>query len=161
MAQQRENRPGDGAGAKQSAAQKATAQQHAGAASDKEHSSVPQLVRQLSSEVTTLFTKEISLARSEMRESVQEAKTGVIAMTGGGVVLLAGLIVLLMAAVYGLANFIALWLSALIVGAVVAIIGFIMVKSGQSKLKADSFKPERTSHEMQRDRDNIKRGTVQ
>lgn len=128
---------------------------------EKEHSSVPQLIRQLTSDATTLFTKEISLARSEIRESVQEAKTGVMAMTGGGVVMLAGLFVLLMAAVYGLATVLPLWASALIVGGVVTIIGFIMLKSGQSKLSADAFKPERTARELQKDRDAMKRGTLQ
>lgn len=128
---------------------------------EKEHSSVPKLVRQLTSEVTSLFTKELSLARSEVRESVTDAKKGVGAMASGGVVLLAGMIVLLMAAVYGLATALSLWLSALIVGGVVTIIGFIMVKSGQSKLKADSFKPDRTIHEMQKDRESVKKGAVQ
>lgn len=123
---------------------------------DREHNTVPNLVRQLTSDVTSLFTKEISLARSEMRESVKDAKTGLASMTGGGVVLLAGMIVLLMAAVYGLATVLSLWLSALIVGGVVTIIGFIMLKSGQSKLKAGSFKPDRTMHEMQKDREALK-----
>lgn len=123
---------------------------------DREHSSVPKLVRQLTSEVTSLFTKELSLARSEMRESVQEAKAGVTSMAGGGVIMLAGMIILLMSAVYGLATVLSLWLSALIVGGVVSIIGLIMLKSGQSKLKADSFKPDRTIHEMKKDREAVK-----
>lgn len=82
-------------------------------------------------------------------------------MTSGGVVMLAGLFVLLMAAVYGLATVLPLWASALIVGGVVSIIGFIMLKSGQSKLNAESFKPERTARELQKDRDTVKRGTLQ
>lgn len=161
MAQQRENRPGDGQAEKRAAEQAAARQQapqpehRTPTAAEKEHSSVPKLVRQLTSDVTSLFTKEISLARSEMRESVQEAKAGVVAMTGGGVVLLAGLIVLLMAGVYGLATVWPLWLSALVVGGVVAIIGAVMLKSGQSKIQPKSFKPERTIHEMEKDRESI------
>lgn len=128
---------------------------------EKEHSSVPSLIRQLTNEASSLFTKEISLARSEIRESVQEAKAGMMAMTSGGVVMVAGLFVLLMAAVYGLATILPLWASALIVGAVVTIIGFIMLKAGQSKLSAESFKPERTARELQKDRDTVRRGTLQ
>src|SRR5690606_20733426 len=130
MAQHRDPRTGDGSSVTPPPiTQTAGGQQRT--TTEKEHSSVPTLVRQLTSEVTSLFTKEISLARSEMRESVNQAKAGAIAMTSGGIVLLAGTIILLMAAVYGLATVLSLWLSALIVGGVVCLIGFIMLKSGQ------------------------------
>ena len=65
--------------------------------------SVPHLLRLLTAEITTLFSKEVSLARAELRESIGGIKTGLVALMSGGIVLLAGLIVLLMAAVYGLA----------------------------------------------------------
>lgn len=114
--------------------------------------SVPHLLRLLTSEVTTLFSKEVSLARAEVREAVNGVKTGLVSMVTGGVVLLAGLIILLWSAVYGLANFMDLWLAALIVGGVVALIGFSMVNAGKHKLDADALKPRRTVESIKEDR---------
>lgn len=118
--------------------------------------SVPHLLRQLTGDVTSLFSKEVSLARAEMREAVHDVKTGLMSLTSGSVVLLAGLIVLLMSAVYGLATVLALWLSALIVGGVVTIAGLLMVKSGRSKLSAGSLAPRRTAHAIKEDRDTVR-----
>lgn len=114
--------------------------------------SVPHLLRLLTSEVTTLFSKEISLARAEARESIHEAKAGIVALLGGSVVLLAGLIVLLMAAVYGLATRMELWMAAAIVGGAVTLLGLIMVASGKSKLSADELRPDRTVRALRQDR---------
>lgn len=119
-------------------------------------STVPHLLRQLTSEVTTLFSKEVSLARAEVRETVHGVKTGVISLLTGSIVLLAGVIVLLMAAVYGLATMMALWLSALIVGGAVTAIGLIMVSAGKHKLDADALKPHRTVDSIREDREALK-----
>lgn len=119
-------------------------------------STVPHLLRQLTSEVTTLFSKEVSLARAEMRETVHGVKAGVISLLTGSVVLLAGVIVLLMAAVYGLATTMTLWMAALIVGGAVTLVGLIMVASGKSKLDADALKPHRTVDSIREDRDALK-----
>jgi hypothetical protein len=118
--------------------------------------SVPHLLRQLTGEITNLFSKEVSLARAEVREAVNGFKTGVVALLAGGVVLLAGLIVLLMAAVYGLATKMDLWMAALIVGGAVTIVGLIMVASGKGKLDADALKPDRTMNSLREDRRTMK-----
>jgi hypothetical protein len=118
--------------------------------------SVPHLLRQLTGEITTLFSKEVSLARAEVREAVHGVKTGIVALISGSIVLLAGVIVLLMAAVYGLATTMELWLAALIVGGVVSVAGLIMVASGKSKLDADSLKPDRTARSLRQDRATMK-----
>lgn len=119
-------------------------------------STVPHLLRQLTSEVTTLFSKEVSLARAEVRETVHGVKTGVISLLSGSIVLLAGVIVLLMAAVYGLATTMQLWLAALIVGGAVTLVGLIMVSAGKRKLDADALKPRRTVDSIREDRDALK-----
>lgn len=119
-------------------------------------STVPHLLRQLTSEVTTLFSKEVSLARAEVRETVHGVKTGVISLLTGSIVLLAGVIVLLMAAVYGLATTMQLWTAALIVGGAVTLVGLIMVASGKNKLDADALKPHRTVDSIREDRDALK-----
>ncbi|MEY4643124.1 MAG: hypothetical protein RLZZ227_3118 [Pseudomonadota bacterium] len=126
---------------------------------DNEHVSsgtVPHLLRQLTGEVTSLFTKEVSLARAELRETVSGIKTGLVSLTSGSIVLLAGVIVLLMAAVYGLAEVMALWLAALIVGGVVSAIGLSMVAVGKRKLDADVLKPQRSIDAVKEDRAAMK-----
>jgi xanthine/uracil permease len=94
--------------------------------------SVVGLLRQLSREVPALFTKELALAKVELQTSLNTLKAGIAAVAGGAIVFLAGFIILLMAAVYGLSLFMAPWLAALIVGVVVMIIGFAMLQSGKN-----------------------------
>jgi len=114
--------------------------------------SVAHLLRQLTTEVTSLFSKEVSLARAEVRENVHELKAGIIGLVMGGVVLLAGAIILLWAAVYGLSNFMDLWLAALIVGGIVSVIGMSMVSAAKSKLGPDVLKTHRTANSLKEDR---------
>lgn len=121
--------------------------------------SVTTLVRELADDITSLFTKEVALAKSEISHSMQEAKAGAMGMISGGSVLYAGFLFLLLAAVLGLANVVELWLAALIVGAAVAIIGFAMVQAGKKKLEPSSFKPEHTIDSLKKDR-NAARGAT-
>jgi preprotein translocase subunit SecG len=58
-----------------------------------------------------------------------------------------------------LAQYMEAWLAALIVGAVVAIVGFIMLQSGKKKLDAGSFTPERTQESLRKDKEMVQRRT--
>jgi hypothetical protein len=103
-----------------------------------------------------LFTKELALAKAEMRENLRATKAGVAAVATGGAVMLAGLIVLLMAAVYGLNNVLPSWLSALIVGAAAVIVGWVMVSAGKKQFGVESLKPDHTIHSLQKDAGDIR-----
>ncbi|MEL7558184.1 phage holin family protein [Stutzerimonas chloritidismutans] len=118
--------------------------------------SVGGLLRQLTHEVPSLITKELALAKAEMSESIRATKAGAGSVATGGAVLLGGFIVLLMSAVFALSNVVEPWLAALIVGAVVVVIGMIMVSSGKKKFQASSFKPERTIHSVNKDKEAVK-----
>lgn len=119
-------------------------------------SSVGGLLRQLTHEVPSLVTKELALAKAELSESLRATKAGAASVATGGAVLLGGFIVLLMSAVYGLSKVMEPWLAALIVGAVVVVIGLIMVSAGKKKFEASSFKPERTIHSVNKDKEAVK-----
>jgi hypothetical protein len=121
-----------------------------------ESHSVGGLLRQLGRDVPDLLIKELALARSEIAATAQSTKAGVASLATGAAILMPGVFVLSMAAVYGLALFMPLWGAALIVGGVVTLIGIAMVMAGKKKLEADSLKPERTLHQMHKDRDAIK-----
>lgn len=122
--------------------------------------SVGVLLRELAHEVPSLVTKEIALAKSEARESMRATKAGMAAVATGGAVAMAGLIVLMFAAVYALSEVIVPWAAALIVGAVVMLIGYVMVQSGKKKFEAESLRPDRTMHSLNKDKNAI-RGRTQ
>jgi hypothetical protein len=119
--------------------------------------SIGGLLRQLTREVPELFTKELARAKAELQQSLTTLKAGIAAVAGGAIVLLAGFIILLMAAVYGLGTMMQMWLAALIVGGITLIIGFIMLQSGKKQFEPSHFTPDRTLHAMQQDKDALKR----
>jgi hypothetical protein len=118
--------------------------------------SIGGLLKQLAREIPMLFTKELALAKAEMRENLRATKAGVAAVATGGAVMLAGLIVLMMAAVYGLGTVLPLWGSALVVGAAGLIIGWLMVTAGKKQFEPDALKPDHTIHSLQKDADAIR-----
>lgn len=118
--------------------------------------SVPSLLHQLADDATSLFTKEIRLAKTEIQENVSSVKKGMMSTATGGAVLYAGVLTLLFSAVFGLATVVDLWLSALIIGAVVTIIGFAMLGSGKKKMQASSMKPDHSIDSMKADKRAVK-----
>lgn len=124
--------------------------------SREDDTSIGGLLKQLAREIPMLFTKELALAKAEMRENLRATKAGVAAVATGGAVMLAGLIVLMMAAVYGLGTVLPLWGSALIVGAAGLIIGWLMVTAGKKQFEPDALKPDHTIHSLQKDADAIR-----
>ncbi|WP_286788659.1 MULTISPECIES: phage holin family protein [unclassified Pseudomonas] len=123
---------------------------------DSNSTSIAGLVRQLTREVPSLFTKELALAKAEITEALNTTKAATISMASGGIVLMAGFIMLLLSAVLGLSQVMAPWLAALIVGGVVCIVGLVMVSAGKKKLDPAAFKPERTVNSMQKDKEAVK-----
>ncbi len=99
----------------------------------------------------------MALAKAEFREAANDAKKGVGGIATGGGVAFAGLLFLLLSATYGLAEVVPPWAAALIVGAVVLVIGLVMVSGGKKKLEADSFVPKRTIDSVQKDTAAVKR----
>jgi hypothetical protein len=120
--------------------------------------SVPQLLADMLNELTSLFRKEIQLARAEMGEKVSEAGGAIPGIAGGGALALGGMILLLMAAAAGLARLfeIAPGWGLLIVGVLAALIGYALVRGGMSKLKATNLTPTRTAEQLARDAEAAK-----
>jgi hypothetical protein len=121
--------------------------------------STTSLLRQLLHDAALLMRKELALAASEVRESVDDAKRGGASLVSGGAVLYAGLLFLLGAAAMGLARFMPLWAAVLTIGVVVTLIGLVMVSSGKKKLQPGGFAPERASSSLRKDREAIRRHT--
>lgn len=111
-------------------------------------------------ETSTLVHEEVQLARVEIGEKVSQLGSGVAAIGAGGAILFAGFIVLLFAAVNGLAMFLppehAAWLAPLIIGLIVMIAGYIALAKGRSEFKAENMKPSRTMDSLRRDTEVVK-----
>jgi drug/metabolite transporter (DMT)-like permease len=119
--------------------------------------SLKELFSDLTQSVTTLFRKEIELARAETSEKISQAGVAAGALAAGGILALAALIVLLQALVIALSELgLAPALSALIVGGVVAIIAFALIYKGMNDLKASSLAPTRTVEALRRDAHMVK-----
>jgi hypothetical protein len=111
-------------------------------------------------ETSTLVHEEAELAKAEISEKVSQVGTGVGAIAIGGAIVFAGFIVLLLAAVNGLALLLppdhAAWLAPLIVGLAVMVLGFVALNHGRHELQASNLKPERTMHSLRRDTELVK-----
>ena len=122
-----------------------------------EDDSVPGLVKKLAYDLSTLFSQELSLAKAEMSSTVKDVRTGVTSIATGGAVLYAGLLFLLGGVMLLLTNWMDLTAAAFIVGAVVTIIGVILLNSGKKKMEVDSMAPDRTIDSIKKDADLARR----
>jgi uncharacterized BrkB/YihY/UPF0761 family membrane protein len=78
---------------------------------------------------------EIRLASYEFRQDIVDLKTAAICLAVAAILIGYGVVFLLLSLVYALSTVWAPWLSALVVGAGVAIIGSVVLKVGIGKLK--------------------------
>jgi drug/metabolite transporter (DMT)-like permease len=128
--------------------------------SNKEDRSLGTLFSELTQGTTTLVQQEIALAKAEMSEKVSQLGSSLATLIIGGFVLFAGLLKLLDAAIYGIAELLppdlTPWLAALIVGVIVAIIGAVMLQKGRGNLKATNLAPQRTAESLRRDKEFAK-----
>ena len=106
-------------------------------------------------ETQTLVHQEAQLAKAELSQKVSQVATGAGEIAGGGLILFAGFLVLLFAAVGALQLLIqsehSVWLAPLIVGVIVMIVGYVLLSRGRKQMQAESLAPERTIESLQRD----------
>ena len=114
---------------------------------------VTELVRHLLDQVATLFRQELSLAIAEASRSLRALIVAIASVAVAGALLFAGLLVLLFAAVTGLALVLPAWLSAVVVGGVVILIGASVLGVGISRFKATTVPPKRSVESLRKDKD--------
>lgn len=110
----------------------------------KEERSLGELFAELASETGTLVRQEVELAKTEMTQKATRVGRDVGTIGVGGAIAYAGFLVLLAAITLGLGQLIPLWLSALIVGALVVVIGYLVVQRGLQALKRANLAPRET-----------------
>lgn len=114
------------------------------------------LLGQLANNSAALVRDEIALAKQEMGEKVERVRTGAVTTAIGAVLGLVGLLALTAAAIIGLGYVIGAGLSALIIGAVLALAGLAVAMNGIGQLKRTSLKPEQTVETMEENKQWLK-----
>ena len=100
--------------------------------------SIGELVAAVTERFSRLIRDEIELAKVQAKAKASKVAGGVVFFAIAGVLALYALGILLLAAVYGLANAVPLWLAALIVGVVILLICGILALIGIKSLKASN-----------------------
>lgn len=115
--------------------------------------SIAELLGGLIGDAQSLLRREVDLARSEVAHEIDKAKQGVTMIgMGAGLALIGGLLLSQML-VYALQDLtgLALWLSYLIVGALLTIIGGIALRQGTSRMGDVDPVPHATISSVRKD----------
>jgi hypothetical protein len=124
-----------------------------------EQESAANLIGRLLTDLTALLRNELALAKAEFAKAATNGKRGVAGMAAACAVLLAGALSLVAAAILGLAEVMAPWLAALLVGVALGVIGFLMFQTSKKKLDPSALSLERTQHSLRRDAEVVGRRT--
>ncbi|PLS87347.1 MAG: phage holin family protein [Actinobacteria bacterium] len=115
--------------------------------------SIGELFAELSRETAALVRQEMNLAKAEMGQKASRAGKHVGFLAAGGAVAYAGLLAIIAGAIFLLGLVIPLWLSALLVGIVVAIVGYLLVRKGLDALKQEDLAPRETIETLKEDKE--------
>jgi len=111
----------------------------------------PELISQLATDLATLVRKESELVRTELSEKAHTAGKAVGDIAAGGLLMVAALLVLLQALVIALSKVMdPLWAS-LLVGVVVAAVGYLLIRAGMKMMKPENLAPGRSARQLQKD----------
>jgi hypothetical protein len=113
--------------------------------------SIPQLLGDFTSDVTTLLRKESQLVRAEFSEKLQKIARAGGEVAAGAVFLLAALIILLQALVMLLSKVMDPALAAGLVGIAVGVMGLVMLRAGMKAANPQNLTPDRTMRQVGKD----------
>lgn len=118
--------------------------------------SLGELFSELSQETSALIRQEVQLAKTEVTRKATKAGKEIAFIAAGGFVAYAGFLALVAAAIFGAAEFLPLWLSALLIGVIVAGVGYLLLQKGISGLKEINLAPRRTIETLKEDKEWLK-----
>jgi len=110
----------------------------------RDNRSLGDLFSTLANQTSTLVRQEVDLARTEMTQKVTRAGRDAGTIGVGAVLALGGYLALVATLIIVLDLFMPLWLAALIVGALLAGIGYALIQQGLSALKRLDPAPRQT-----------------
>ncbi len=120
--------------------------------------SLGELFGQLTQDMTLLVRQELQLAKAEIAEKANRAKGDIITVGIGGFIAYLGAIALVAAVILLLTQVVGIvaWLSALLVGAALAIGGYLMLNRGLRDMGQIDPAPRRTVQSVQEDIQSLK-----
>jgi len=118
--------------------------------------SLPELISALTSDLATLVRKESQLVRTEFSEKLHQTTRAGGVIAAGGVLLLGALMVLLAMLVLLLSKVMDPVLACLIVGGVVGVVGYVLVKKGIGQLSPGGVVPDRAVRQLHKDAELVK-----
>jgi hypothetical protein len=119
-------------------------------------------LRELRDETTTLLRQEVALAKAELKENTSRLGSHVAQIAIGGFVSYAGVIVLLIGLGLlissllvraGVSRDLAEWLAPTLLGAIVALIGWMLVSRAKSAMTHEDIAPKRTIETLRENKD--------
>jgi xanthine/uracil permease len=123
----------------------------------KDDRSLGELFSELTRQTSTLIRQEVALAKTEMTDKASKAGRDVGSLAVGGAVAYAGFLALVAAAIILLAEVIPWWLSALVIGLLVALVGYLLIQRGLTNLKQENLALQRTIETLRDDAEWAKR----
>ena len=117
----------------------------------KEQASLGDLFSDLAEQTGKLIRQEAALAKTELTEKATAAGKNIGMLAAGAFIGYAGLLAVTAAVIVGLAYVLPLWLSALIVGAVLAITAYFLINTALTALKKTPWTPEETIESIKED----------
>jgi len=120
---------------------------------EKDDRSIGELIAELSRETVTLVRQEVQLAKTEMSQKASRAGKNVGFLVVGGVVAYTGVLAIVAAVIIVLGGVIPLWLSALVVGLVIAAVGLFLVVKCANTLRQEDPTPQETIETLKEDRE--------
>jgi uncharacterized membrane protein YqjE len=114
------------------------------------------LLRSATTDLVALVRGEVALARSEAKDTMRQVVVALVSLIAGALIAFAALLVLLQALIIALSHVMPPWAASVLVGVVVAIIGFILIRKGESDLSAAELAPTRTTKSLRKDASLLK-----
>jgi len=117
----------------------------------KDERSLGELFGDLARDTATLVSQEVTLAKTEMTAKATRVGKDIGFLAVGGMIAYAGLLAIIAGVILLLGAVVPLWASALIVGLVVAGIGYVLVQRGLTALKREDLTPRQTIESLKED----------
>jgi hypothetical protein len=124
--------------------------------SDADARSIPEIISDVTGDLANLVRKESELVRTEMSEKIADAARAGVSMSLGAGLLLGSFLCLLAAAVIGLGHVMDVGWAALLVGVVVGLFGYTLVRGAAKKFQPSALAPDRTTRQIQKDAQLVK-----
>ncbi len=121
--------------------------------------SISGLWHRLTTQLSTLLRQELTLARTELYESLTRLLSSVGAVVVGAAFLYVALWSLLVAAIFGLAQLMPIWAAALCIALVTAVVGAVLLQRGRTLLKTAHLAPSHSPESLRKDKDMLLRRT--